>query len=111
VHLVKQKNGSPKVFDIQRKARDPNVPDNEVNWRVRNHGNGFIYVRNDVHPSDYVIQAASICFLKSGLDFCAMDVIWNERRGVAYVLEGNTAPGLTGTTLENYVKMFKENFL
>ena len=111
VHLVRQKNGIVKVFDVQRKARDTNIPDDKVNWRVRNHGNGFIYVRNDVNPPAHVIQAATIGFLSSSLDFCAMDVIWNEKRGAAYVLEGNTAPGLTGTTLENYVKMFKENFL
>lgn len=111
VHLFKGKDRNAVVFDVQRKARNTDVPDEEVNWRVRNHGNGFVYVRNDIDPPASVIRAATYAFIASGLDFCAMDVIWNQKRKSAFVLEGNTAPGLTGTTLENYVKMFKENFL
>ena len=37
-----------------------------------------------------------------GLDFGAVDVIYNGHSNRAYVLEINTAPGLTGTTLDNY---------
>ncbi|MNY63636.1 hypothetical protein D3C86_2006230 [compost metagenome] len=42
-----------------------------------------------------------------GLTFGAVDVIWNEYRHQAYVLEVNTAPGLTGTTLEKYAEAFR----
>ncbi|MNY81884.1 hypothetical protein D3C86_2236870 [compost metagenome] len=45
-----------------------------------------------------------------GLDFGAADVIWNDHRKQAFVLEVNTAPGLTGTTLEKYAKALKEIF-
>jgi D-alanine-D-alanine ligase-like ATP-grasp enzyme len=43
-----------------------------------------------------------------GLDFGAIDMIYNERRNQYYVLEVNTACGLTGTTLDKYVEVFKE---
>jgi D-alanine-D-alanine ligase-like ATP-grasp enzyme len=41
-----------------------------------------------------------------GLYFGAADVIWNDKEQRAYVLEVNTAPGLEGTTLENYANAF-----
>jgi glutathione synthase/RimK-type ligase-like ATP-grasp enzyme len=44
--------------------------------------------------------------LASGLDFGAVDVIWNERQQRAYVLEINSAPGLEGTTIDDYVRYF-----
>ena len=93
------------VFDAQRKIKDP---DREVrDWKVRSHDNGFIFVRENVNiPEDVLVQATA-CFERSGLDFGAVDVIWNEREGQAYVLEINTAPGLTGTTLENYSRAFR----
>lgn len=96
------------VFDIQRKAKR-NDADEGVDWRIRNHANGFIYMRGDSNetPED-VINQAEKSFSLSGLDFGAVDVIWNEYRQEAYVLEINSAPGLTGTTLENYINMFME---
>lgn len=94
------------VIDVQRKARKQDVPDDQVNWKVRNNANGFTFARHgdalgDV-PADVIHQAVS-AVVSVGLDFGAADVIFNERSGLAYVLEVNTAPGLVGTTLENYV--------
>ena len=39
-----------------------------------------------------------------GLKFGAVDLIWNELENKSYVLEINTAPGLTGATLEKYAQ-------
>src|SRR5690554_22034 len=36
------------VIDVQRKARKLDVPDEEVNWQVRNLDGGFIYAREGV---------------------------------------------------------------
>src|SRR5690554_4085680 len=95
------------VIDIQRKARKREVPDEEVNWQVRNLDGGFIYAREGVElPGEAHLQAiAAVEAL--GLAFGAVDIIWNERSDTYYVLEVNTAPGLTGTTLEKYVESFK----
>lgn len=95
------------VVDLQRKARRHDVADEDINWRVRNHDNGFIFQRNDLEvPHDVSYYAVESCKLL-GLDFGAVDVIYNERQERAYVLEVNTAPGLTGQTLEGYVERFK----
>lgn len=104
IHVGKkgEENG---VISVQRKARrlDCETPD----WKVRNHQNGFVYVRNDVTPPDAVLAAATQAFGVTGLDFGAVDVIWNEHGKRAYVLEVNTAPGLEGQTVTDYAKFFK----
>ena len=96
------------VVDVQRKARRKDLPDNQVNWKIRNHDNGFVFARNDfVCPDDVKVQALN-AVKAVGLDFGAVDVIFNEQEQKAYVLEINTAPGLTGTTLEGYAEAFKK---
>ena len=96
-----------KVVDLQRKARRTDIPDDQINWRIRNHDNGFIFARNDLAvPNSVRVQAVRACQALK-LDFGAVDIIYNERQETAYVLEVNTAPGLTGQTLEGYIERFK----
>lgn len=96
------------IIAIQQKRRSRDVPDDAVNWQVRNHQNGFIYARDNVNPPDAVVRAAIRAFEATGLDFGAVDVIYNERQDRAYVLEINTAPGLEGQTLTDYVNFFNQ---
>lgn len=96
------------VIDVQRKARRSDVPDEDVNWQVRNHQNGFCYMRENVNPDTDVIVQALNAIEALGLDFGAVDVIWNAHQNKAYVLEVNTACGLEGTTLERYKVAFQE---
>lgn len=104
VHVFKGR-----TVDVQRKARNKDVPDDKVDWKIRNHGNGFVFCRNehlgDV-PRDVTVQAEH-AIVALGLDFGAVDVIYNDKYNRAYVLEVNTAPGLTGETLEKYTKLFE----
>ena len=88
------------VIDIQQKRR---IRGAEVNNQIRNHMNGWVFARNDIDaPSYSVLDAALTACRALGLDFGAVDVIWNSRYQQAYVLEVNTAPGLEGTTVVNY---------
>jgi glutathione synthase/RimK-type ligase-like ATP-grasp enzyme len=96
------------LIDIQRKALRSDVNRDDVNWRVRNLANGFVFVRNDVTPPADVIEQANRAARTSGLDFGAIDLIYNEREDQAYVLEINTAPGLQGTTVTNYATALTE---
>ena len=99
------------VVDVQRKARKKDVADDQVNWKIRNHANGFIFARGEdvlgAVPEDVLAQAKR-AVEACGLDFGAVDVIYNDKQKKAYCLEVNTAPGLTGATLEGYVARFKE---
>lgn len=101
------KNGETTIIAVQRKARRSDVPSDRINWQVRNHANGFVFVRSTANPHPSVTEAACDALRASGLDFGAVDVIWNEHERKAYVLEINTAPGLEGTTIEDYAKFFR----
>lgn len=96
------------VVDIQRKARRLDIPDDQVDWKIRNHDNGFIYARKGVDVPKTVLSNSVNAVEACGLDFGAVDVIYNDKNKLAYVLEINTAPGLTGETLEGYKKRFAE---
>lgn len=79
-------------------------------WEVRNHTNGFIYVQESGYPTpDAVVRVAKDFMNKHfpELHFAALDIIHNEKKNRTFVLEGNTAPGLEGNTIEVYGKYFK----
>lgn len=97
-----------KVVDIQRKARKREVPDEQVNWKVRNLDGGFIFAREGVVENEGAAQNAIMAVEALGLDFGAVDLIYNAREEKYYVLEVNTAPGLAGSTLDGYAQRFAE---
>ncbi len=107
VHCGLHSNGETKVILVQRKARDTSVEN--PNWQVRNHSNGFVYVRNGFTPPSSVIDVAQSAFRATDLDFGAVDVIWNQHEDKSYVLEINTAPGLEGQTITDYATFFSGN--
>lgn len=99
-----------KVFFEQRKARKKDVPDDQVNWQVRNLKGGFIYSHVNVIAPENVKAEAIKAVEALGLDFGAVDVI-TKKNGDCYVLEVNCAPGLGeegATTLEKYAEQFKK---
>ena len=103
---VFRNGGELTIIDQQRKIRDPNyegVPD----WNVRSHANGFIFAREVAPPHPDVLTQALKALDVSGLDFGAVDVVYNQQKGQAYVLEINSAPGLVGTTVERYADAFR----
>jgi glutathione synthase/RimK-type ligase-like ATP-grasp enzyme len=108
VHVGRQV-GNPNLIEtiaIQRKARSRSVPQSQVNWEVRTHENGFVFARQNVTPPTRVTDAARKALELTGLDFGAVDVIDNENKGKAYVLEINSAPGMEGQTVDDYAKYF-----
>lgn len=92
------------TFFLQRKARKKDVPDAEVNWKVRNLKGGFIFANQDVEVDVEAHDMAHAAVFALNLDFGACDIIWDGKK--YYVLEVNTACGLAGTTIERYVQMF-----
>ena len=92
------------IIDVQQKRRrhDHDNP----NFQIRNLANGFIYAREGVEPPACVLDVARRALDCTDLDFGAVDVIYNAREERAYVLEINTAPGITGTTVERYRDFF-----
>lgn len=99
VHIV-----AGNVIDVQRKAKKHDFDENQRDTRIRNLANGYIFAREGFEVPEDVIEQSKRAFACSGLDFGAIDVIYNEHLGQAFVLEINTAPGLCGTTLTKYAE-------
>jgi len=98
---------SGQAIDVQRKMRSRDVPDEDVNWQVRNHSNGFIFGREGVVQSPTMLEESRKAVAALGLDFGAVDIIYSAHHDKWYVLEVNTAPGLEGTTLTNYANAIR----
>lgn len=101
LHVAKEQG----VFSVQeKKAREGGAGD--ADYQIRNLSNGFVFARNNLNdvPEDVGVQAVKALEMVE-LDFGAVDVIWNERKQQAFVLEINTAPGLEGQTVLDYTGM------
>lgn len=100
-----------RVILTQAKLRKEGYQANpKYNSIVRNVDSGWIYGVNNV-PEVGIAKAglaaiASVSIL--GLDFGAVDVVYQEGTDKAFVLEVNTAPGLEegGSALEAYTQAF-----
>lgn len=99
VHFV-----GDKIIYVQQKKRKVDVPDENVNWKVRNNANGFIYAREGVEIPPDVTEQAMRTIKACGLDFGAIDILYTKKTQQATVLEVNTAPGLEGQSIKDYAK-------
>lgn len=110
-----------RVIDVTRKTLREDYEDKKnVNWKVRNLDNGFIFSRfnknyldrnNNPQEEIYIVNGAIKAEARRavkvlGLDFGAVDIIWNEKYQKAFVLEVNTAPGVADTAAERYANNF-----
>lgn len=95
------------VIDMQRKAMKKGYL-GQPNFKIRTHQHGFVFVREDCNPDLQVLEQALLAVEHTGLDFGAVDVVWNNYYKKAYVLEINTAPGLEGQTVSTYMKAIEE---
>jgi len=100
-----------KVIDFQEKKRERDNGD--IDSKVRNHANGWVFCRSDVVLPDSVRVEAIKAVSALGLTFGAVDVGFNTHYSTACVFEVNTAPGLTDTTAKVYaaaiMKYIEEN--
>lgn len=90
------------VISVQRKARKLDVADDNVNWKVRNLEGGFIFARTGFEIPDVVVESALDAVKEIGLDFGAVDIGWHKDG--TYVYEINTACGLDGSNLFDYLR-------
>lgn len=101
VHVFK---GEVIDYIEKKKMAADRRPDN-FNRYVSSVNLGWVFARKDILDSTEVRQCAIRAVASLGLDFGAVDIAYAN--GTPYVLEVNTAPGLHGTTLVNYVNAFR----
>ena len=92
------------VIDYVQKKKKAGVE--ERNKYVRSVENGWVFCRDDIEVRDDVKNIAVSAVNALGLDFGAVDVILGHD-GEVYVLEVNTAIGMTGTTVDCYKRAFE----
>lgn len=101
VHVV-----GGKIIFFQRKGLKSGS--RQFNSRIRNVENGYIYLKNEDKDLPASVQAE--CEKLIGvmpLDFYAIDIIYNAYRDKGFILEINSAPGLTGTSVDSYAEALK----
>lgn len=98
------------VIDVQQKRKRQEVNNEDVDYQVRNRHTGWVYCRDGIDYDSSLIDLATRAVSALGLDFGAVDIVWNNRQQQGYVLEVNTACGLEGQTLTNYVEAFRRHY-
>lgn len=97
-----------KVIDLVEKRRRQGFQEaNNYNKYVRSYEQGWIMARENVQVTEETKAQAVLAVRALGLDFGAVDIVMN-RENKPVILEVNTAPGIQGTTLENYRKAVSE---
>lgn len=95
------------VIDVQEKRKRSDLPEDfATNFQVRNHQTGWVYCRENIEEPRELRGMAQSVVARLGLDFGAVDIIYNAKSDACYCLEVNTAPGLEGTTVEKYAQAF-----
>ena len=105
VHVFKGK-----AIDVVQKKKKKGSASPTHN-KIRNVDDGWTFCHNNLEIKDINrlnqigIDAVKAC----GLDFGAVDIIWNEKQDKYYVVEVNTAPGLETSTIQAYANAFLED--
>lgn len=87
-----------KPFYLQQKLRK----NGEDNHLIRNCENGYVYTSKDVVLPGVAADLACQAVNALGLDFGAVDLIYNNKKDTCYVLEVNSAPGIENNSVAAY---------
>ena len=82
-----------------------------VDWRVRNLAGGFVFSHEVSFMPQDIEGLARNAVRTLGLDFGALDILYNEKDGRCYVIECNSAPGLFNSTIELYASAFRRRIM
>lgn len=94
------------VIDVQEKRKRSDY-EGEFDSTVRNYHTGWVYCRGNIEQPDGLAEQAIGAVQALGLDFGAVDILYNQHYNTCTILEVNTAPGLEGTTITNYEQAFR----
>ena len=85
---------------VRQKRRKSDVEN--VDWRVRNLAGGFVFTHEISFMPPDLQELAREAVRVLGLDFGALDILYNEQDKRCYVIECNSAPGLGGSSTQMY---------
>lgn len=76
-----------------------------VNTKIRNTANGYVFCREDVVEPEGIRELAIKASKVTNSNFKGVDIGYNELKNELFVIEVNSAPGLQGSTINDYVKV------
>jgi glutathione synthase/RimK-type ligase-like ATP-grasp enzyme len=88
------------VIDVQEKRKRKEVEGGD--HRIRNLANGYVFCREAVVEPTGLRDLAVCATAALGYSLGAVDIAFNEHHNQLVVFEVNAAPGMVGSTLENY---------
>lgn len=71
--------------------------------RIRNSNNGYVFCRDFVGPPAGLHELALRASKVTNSDFKGVDVGYNELKDQLFVIEVNSAPGIEGSNVDDYV--------
>lgn len=100
VHIFKNK-----VVQIVEKRKRSGWDANR-DTRIRNTTNGYVFCRDLLSPApDGLAELALRASKVTQSDFKGVDVGYNEKKNELFVIEVNSAPGIQGTNIDDYVNV------
>lgn len=72
--------------------------------KIRNLANGYVFVQNVQNEPEGVRELAIRASKVSDSDFAGVDIGYNEQKDQLFVIEVNSAPGITGSNIGTYVE-------
>lgn len=111
VHMARSLNGATFGCILAQRKLFRKTPEmtSPPDWNIRNHKNGFIFSEEPVTKvPEKVIEAAETIMKRyfKYMHFAALDIIYLQKSDKAFVIEGNTAPGLENNTVKIYASYF-----
>lgn len=98
------------AFFCQFKLRRREEEQTKDQKLIRNHDNGWVFAPRDIEElPDGVSEQAKAAIAALGLHFGAVDVVMGKKDELPYVLEVNTAPGISSPSLKEAYKTVFSN--
>jgi len=76
----------------------------KVECRIRNTANGYVFCRDNVEEPPGIRELALKASKVTNSDFKGVDIGYNEKYNELFVIEVNSAPGMEGTTIQQYIE-------
>lgn len=76
----------------------------EVNTKIRNTSNGYVFCSENVVEPDGIRELALKAAKVTNSDFKGVDIGFNEKLNELFVIEVNSCPGIQGTNVDRYIQ-------
>lgn len=76
----------------------------EVNTKIRNTANGYVFCSDNVVEPDGIRELALKASKVTNSDFKGVDIGFNEKLNELFVIEVNSAPGIAGSNIDRYIE-------